>query len=69
MDGWWEVWDPRVGGSMLRWVQILWNIFQALRLTFDIVLLVEEMGSKLKGPVMAAVSDILTMSDYWIYFL
>ena len=67
--GWWEVWDLRVGGSMLLWVQVLWHIFQVLRLTFDLVLLVEEMGSKLKGPVMAEVSDRLTMSAHWIYFL
>ena len=40
---------------MLLWVQVLWHIFQVLRLTFDLVLLVEEMGSKLKAPVMAAV--------------
>ena len=41
IDGWWEVWDTRVGGSMLRWVQVLWYISQALWLTFDIFLLVE----------------------------
>ena len=54
---------------MLRQLQVLWHIFQALRLTFDLVLLVEEMGSKLKGPVMEAVSDRSTMSAHWIYFL
>ena len=51
---------------MLRWVQVLWHIFQVLRLTFDPVLLVEEMGSKLKGPVIDAVSDRSTMSAHWI---
>ena len=69
IDGWWEVWYPKVGGSMLRWVQVVWHIFQVLQLTFDIVLLVEEMGSKLKGPVMDVVSDRSTMSSHWIYFL
>ena len=69
IDGWWGVWYPRAIGSMLRWVQFLWHIFQELRLTFYLVLLVEEMGSKLKGSVMATVSDILTMSAHWIYFL
>ena len=54
---------------MLRWVQVLWNIFQALWLTFDIVLLFEEMGSNLNGPIMAAVSDRFKMSAHWIYFL
>ena len=54
---------------MLRLVQFLWHIFQALRITFILVLLVEEMDSKLKGPVIAAVSDRLTMSAHWIYFL
>ena len=54
---------------MLRWVQVLWHIFQALRLNFDLVLLFEEMGSKLKVPVMAAVSDRSTMSSHWIHFL
>ena len=51
---------------MLRWVQVLWHIFQALRITFDFVFLVEEMGSKLKVTIMDAVSDKLTMSDHWI---
>ena len=35
-------------------------------LTFYLVLLVGEMGSKLNGPVMDAVSYILTMSAHWI---
>ena len=52
---------------MLWWVQVLWHIFQELHLTFDLVLLVEEMVSKLKGPVMAAVSYRSTMSAHWIY--
>ena len=52
----------------VMWVQVLWNIFQALRLTFYLVLLVEEVGSKLKGPVISAVSDRPTMSARWIYF-
>ena len=51
---------------MLRWVQVLWNIFLALSLTLDLVFLVEEMVSKLKGPVMDAVSDISTMSYHCI---
>ena len=51
---------------MLHWVQVLWHILQALRLTFDLVLLVEEMGSKLKGPVMAVVSYRSTISAHWI---
>ena len=38
---------------MLQWVQVLWYIFQALRLNFDLVLFLEGMGTKLKGPVMA----------------
>ena len=53
---------------MLRWVKVLWHIFQELRLTFYLVLLVEEMGSKLKGPVMSAVSDISTIPAHCIYF-
>ena len=53
---------------MLQWVQVFWHIFQVLRLTFDLVLLVEEMGSKLKGPVTAVVSDRSTMSSNWIDF-
>ena len=56
----------RVGRSMLLWVQVLWHILQSLQITFDIFFLVEDMGSKLKGPVMAAVSDISTMSAHWI---
>ena len=51
---------------MLQWVQVLWYISQELRLTFDLFLLVEEMVSKLNGPVMDAVSYILTMSAHWI---
>ena len=51
---------------MLKWVQVPWHIFQELRLNFDLMLLVEEMGSKLKGPVMDAVSDRSTISAHWI---
>ena len=51
---------------MLWWVQVLWNIFLALLLTFDLVFLVEEMVSKLNGPVMDAVSDISNMSYHCI---
>ena len=51
---------------MLRWAQFLWHIFQELRITFDPVLLVEEMGSKLKIPVMAAVLDRSNMSAHCI---
>ena len=54
---------------MLLWVQVLCHIFQALRRTFDLVLLVEEIGSKLEGPIMAAVSDISTISAHWINLL
>ena len=63
------MWESSFGGGMLRWVKVLWRILQALRLTFDRVLLVEEIGSKLKGLVMAEVSDRATMSSHWIYFL
>ena len=52
---------------MLRWVQVSWQIFQLLWLTFGLVLLVEEIGSKLKGPVIGAVSDRSTMSAHCIY--
>ena len=53
---------------MLQWVQLFWHIFQALRLKIDLVLLVEEMGSKLKVPVMAEVSDRSNISAHGIYF-
>ena len=54
---------------MLRWVKVLWHILQELRLTFDLLLLVVEMGSQLKVPVMSALSDRSTVPAHWIYFL
>ena len=68
IDGWWEVWYPGVRGSIFWWIQVVWHILHALRLNFDILSLVEEMGSKLKGPVMDVVSDTSTMSAHCIYF-